>query len=116
MLIHLVLHGCFHAATARLVVVAEIVWPPEIFYSLGLCKESFQPMWLNHGEMLLSDDSQIVKEERTVAVRETHSHPISTGDGLAGMMVPFLCGVESQHSSLVQGFEILILLSHIEEL
>ena len=62
MLIHLIVHGSFHVTAERLSSCDRDCIASRNIYSLGLCKESLSTCDLNHCDILLSDDSQIVKE------------------------------------------------------
>ena len=62
MLIHLIVHGCFHVTAERLRSCDRDCIASRNIYPLDLYKESLSTCDLNRCDILLSDDSQIVKE------------------------------------------------------
>ena len=106
-----IVHGCFHATAA------EFSSCDRDIYSVGFCKESLSTRDLNHCDILVSDDSLIVKEGKKLwLLRDTqpsHFHWRWTGSHVHTHFLhacSFLCGVKSQHFSPGRGFEISILL------
>lgn len=71
------MYGCFHATAAKLSSCDRNYAASKTFYYLAFYRESWSALALNHFDILLSDDSLVIKEAKKLATERRTAVPFS---------------------------------------